>query len=111
MEFCKGVFEIFKENNQNKNFFFHTSCQQILIEADAVKFESVITNLLSNACKYSDEGATISLGISTRNNNVEIIVSDDGVGYQTQINLLCSNECSGLRQHQNYEKEQVLVYI
>ena len=80
MEFCKGVFEIFKENNQNKNFFFHTSCQQILIEADAVKFESVITNLLSNACKYSDEGATISLGISTRNNNVEIIVSDDGVG-------------------------------
>lgn len=80
VEFCKGVFEIFKENNQNKNFFFHTSCQQILIEADAVKFESVITNLLSNACKYSDEGATISLGISTQNNNVEIIVSDDGVG-------------------------------
>lgn len=22
VEFCKGVFEIFKENNQNKNFFF-----------------------------------------------------------------------------------------
>lgn len=80
VEFCKGVFEVFKENNPQKNFIFHTSNSQILIEADAVKFESVITNLLSNACKYSDEGATISLGISKQNDNVEIVVSDDGVG-------------------------------
>ena len=80
VEFCKGVFEVFKENNLQKKFIFHTSNPQILIEADAVKFESVITNLLSNACKYSDEGSTISLGISKQSSNVEIIVSDDGVG-------------------------------
>ena len=80
VDFCRDVFEVFKENNTQKNFVFHTSSAQILIEADAVKFESVITNLLSNACKYSDEGATISLGISEQNNLVEIIVSDDGVG-------------------------------
>lgn len=80
VEFCKGVFEVFKENNPQKNFIFHSSNSQILIEADAVKFESVITNLLSNACKYSDEGATISIGISEKNDNVEIVVSDDGVG-------------------------------
>ena len=64
----------------DKKFVFHTSCQQLLIEADAVKFESVVTNLLSNACKYSDEGATISLGISRDGGEVEIVVSDDGVG-------------------------------
>lgn len=80
VEFCKGVFEVFKENNSQKKFIFHTSNPQILIEADAVKFESVVTNLLSNACKYSDEESTISLGISKQNSNVEIIVSDDGVG-------------------------------
>lgn len=80
VEFCKGVFEVFEENNPQKNFIFHSSCAQLLIEADAVKFESVITNLLSNACKYSDEGATISLGISQQNDKVEIVVSDDGVG-------------------------------
>ena len=80
VEFCKGVFEIFKENNPQKNFMFHSSVPQILIEADAVKFESVITNLLSNACKYSDEGATISLGISQQDRHVEFVVSDDGVG-------------------------------
>lgn len=80
VEFCKGVFEVFEENNPQKNFIFHSSCAQLLIEADAVKFESVITNLLSNACKYSDEGATISLGISQQNDKAEIVVSDDGVG-------------------------------
>lgn len=80
VEFCRGVFEVFKENNTQKKFVFHSSCQQLLIEADAVKFESVITNLLSNACKYSDEGSTISCGISTNGNEVEITVSDDGVG-------------------------------
>ena len=80
VEFCKGVFEAFEENNPQKKFIFHSSCPQLLIEADAVKFESVITNLLSNACKYSDEGATISLGISLQKNEVEIVVSDDGVG-------------------------------
>ncbi len=80
VEFCKGVFEVFEENNPNKKFIFHSSCPQLFIEADAVKFESVITNLLSNACKYSDEGSTISLGISRQGNRVEIVVSDDGVG-------------------------------
>lgn len=80
VDFCKGVFEVFKENHPQKKFIFHTSCPQILIEADAVKFESVITNLLSNACKYSDEGATISCGISKQGEQVEIVVSDDGVG-------------------------------
>lgn len=80
VDFCKSVFEVFKENYQQKKFIFHSSCPQIFIEADAVKFESVITNLLSNACKYSDEGATISCGITKGENEVEIVVSDDGIG-------------------------------
>ena len=80
VEFCREVFEVFKENNSQKKFIFHSSCSQLLIEADAVKIESVITNLLSNACKYSDEGATITCAISAGNDEVEITVSDDGVG-------------------------------
>ena len=80
VDFCRNLFEVFKENNRQKNFVFHTSSPQILIEADAVKFESIITNLLSNACKYSNEGATISCGIIKKDTTVEIVVSDDGVG-------------------------------
>src|SRR3712207_3394619 len=82
VEFCKGVFETFKENHPQKNFIFHSSCSDLFIEGDAVKFESIITNLLSNACKYSEEGATISCGISKQDDNVEIVVSDDGMGIE-----------------------------
>ena len=80
VEFCRSVFEVFRENNAQKKFVFHSSCPQLFIEADAVKFESVITNLLSNACKYSPDGSTISCGISAGVGEVEITVSDDGVG-------------------------------
>lgn len=82
VEFCKGVFDTFRENHPQKKFVFHASCGEIYIEADAVKFESVMTNLLSNACKYSDTDATISCGVSRRGDKVEIVVSDDGIGIE-----------------------------
>lgn len=82
VQFCKSVFETFKENNPLKEFVFHSSCNELFIKADAVKFESVMTNLLSNACKYSDDGATISCGVSRIGDNVEIVVSDDGLGIE-----------------------------
>lgn len=80
VEFCKVIFDRFKENNPRKHFIFHASCSQLLIEADAVKFESVVTNLLSNACKYSEEGSTITCGINQKDKLLELIISDDGVG-------------------------------
>ncbi len=80
VDFCKAVFEVFRENHAEKKFIFHSSCCKLYIEADAVKLESVMTNLLSNACKYSDVGATVSCAISAQESQVEITVSDDGVG-------------------------------
>lgn len=82
VDFCRGVFETFKENHPNKKFIFHTSCNELFIEGDAVKFESVMTNLLSNACKYSEDGATITCGISKNADKAEIVVSDDGIGIE-----------------------------
>lgn len=101
VDFCKNVFEVFKENHQQKKFVFHTSCPQIFIEADTVKFESVITNLLSNACKYSDKDATISCGIIKQDSEVEIVVSDDGVGISDIDQSLVFQGCSGLPPQQS----------
>ena len=80
VDLCRSIFEAFKENNPQKKFIFHTSEQQLPIEADAVKFESVITNIVSNACKYSENDATISCEICRIDKNIHIIVSDDGIG-------------------------------
>ena len=78
--FCKSIFDSFRENHKQKNFVFQTTAPELYIDADAVKFESIITNLLSNACKYSQDDATISCGISEGEGEIQIIVSDDGMG-------------------------------
>lgn len=80
VDFCKNIFHSFKESCPQKKFVFYSSVPQLVIEADAVKFESVITNLLSNACKYSEDDATISCGINLDGGNVNIVVADDGLG-------------------------------
>lgn len=80
VDFCKNIFDAFKESHPQKQFVFYSSLPQLIIDADIVKFESIITNLLSNACKYSEAGSTISCGISCVEHDVNIIVSDNGVG-------------------------------
>lgn len=84
VEFCRGIVFSFRDNNPQKKFIFHTECSRLFIEADAVKLESVMNNLLSNACKYSQEGATVSVAISRKEDNVEIVVADDGMGIPEQ---------------------------
>ena len=51
----------------------------LIVEADADRLESVLTNLLENAVKFSDDGP-ISLEASASGDMVEIKVVDHGVG-------------------------------
>lgn len=80
VDFCQGILEVYEENNPSKKFIFHSSVDKITVNADAVKFESIINNLISNACKYTEDGATITCGIDLKDDKVEIKVSDDGIG-------------------------------
>lgn len=47
---------------------------------DAVRLQQVFTNLLSNACRYSPEGAEISISLRRRDGSAIVVVSDTGVG-------------------------------
>ncbi|MEZ4334915.1 MAG: ATP-binding protein [Myxococcota bacterium] len=48
--------------------------------ADRKALEQVIENLLTNAIRYSDEGATITIDVEPRGELLEIAVSDTGIG-------------------------------
>jgi signal transduction histidine kinase len=50
------------------------------LEADALRLEQVFGNLLSNACKYSPEGAEISVGCREQEGRAVVVVRDTGVG-------------------------------
>ncbi len=68
--------------DKNIRFSFNANCGKLYIDIDLIKFESVISNLLSNAFKYTPEGGSVELSVNyiARDNQLELIVMDTGIG-------------------------------
>jgi signal transduction histidine kinase len=54
--------------------------QPLWISGDALRLEQVFGNLLSNACKYSPEGAEISISCREQHGQAVVVVRDTGLG-------------------------------
>ena len=54
--------------------------EPLLLEADPVRLDQVIANLLNNAAKYTDPGGEIRLSVRRDSREVLIAVRDTGVG-------------------------------
>ncbi len=80
VEFCRSIFDNYRESVPDKNLIFTTDFKLLRTEVDVVKMESVINNILSNACKYTGEDATISFYLTSAENSIIMKISDDGVG-------------------------------
>ena len=78
--FCKNIVDTFETAYQQKHFVFNSATDSIFMDIDVVKVESIINNLISNACKYSGNGATIAIAIDKIDDKAIIKVSDDGIG-------------------------------
>ena len=52
---------------------------------DAERMERVLVNLLSNAAKFTEPGGHIEVAVRDREDEVEIAVTDDGVGFPPEL--------------------------
>jgi signal transduction histidine kinase len=59
-------------------------CAPSMIEADRDHLEQVLDNLISNAIKFSPAGGRIVVRVCEHDENVEISVTDSGVGIPSQ---------------------------
>ncbi|NDJ33487.1 MAG: GAF domain-containing protein [Chloroflexi bacterium] len=60
-----------------------------VIRADERRLDRVLSNLVSNALKYSPNGGTVTLGVQPLEDGVNLYVSDEGVGIAPdQIDLI-----------------------
>lgn len=51
-----------------------------IIEADAVRLEQVLCNLLSNAAKYTPDGGRIEVSVARQEGWARVCVTDEGIG-------------------------------
>ncbi len=58
--------------------------EAVEVEVDAERIGQVLTNLLSNALKYSHVGASVRVQLSRESNYTSISVQDEGIGIPTE---------------------------
>jgi signal transduction histidine kinase/ActR/RegA family two-component response regulator len=52
----------------------------IVVDADPIRVDQIVTNILTNAIKYTPEGGHISIDLSQQDDKALVRVTDDGVG-------------------------------
>lgn len=83
--FARGILAVYQEEaakEKNIHFSFQSDTKQLYIDADMIKLESMLNNLVSNAFKYTVSGGRVSLSLSRNMDagQVDIVVADTGVG-------------------------------
>ncbi len=74
------VYEELKNLFKNGQAFRYTHTGAALVYLDRALLKNVLTNLISNAIKYSPEGAAIDVQSSVEPDNIRISVRDEGMG-------------------------------
>jgi len=77
----KGFIEILKKEAEQKNIDIDNQTKDnVKVTADPVKLESVLSNLISNAIKFTNQGGNIKIKSEQEGNWVKIYIEDNGVG-------------------------------
>ncbi|MHA6251433.1 two-component system histidine kinase PnpS [Oceanobacillus sp. CAU 1775] len=80
VEFVESIIPSLNYNAIEKGITLTTHIEDIEIKADKERLAQVVVNLVANAIVYSQEDGTVTLKISEKDNQVEIVVSDEGIG-------------------------------
>jgi PAS domain S-box-containing protein len=75
-----AVIEKLKVQNEGRSFLTDFPANLPLVDADPIRVERILYNLLENAAKYSQEGSEIRVFTHRRNHQIVTGVADKGVG-------------------------------
>jgi hypothetical protein len=59
----------------------HLADEDVWLDADPVRIQQIVANLLTNAAKYTDAGGTVELSSEAAGGEVVIRVRDNGIGF------------------------------
>ena len=81
--FTEGVCRMFDFPAKERNIHFtfnHEDLDRLDAWIDRTQFDKVISNLLSNAFKYSNDGGEVTVCLKQESDSLELSVSDNGIG-------------------------------
>jgi signal transduction histidine kinase len=67
-------------DSKNQTLETSISEEEVWIEADRNRVAQLVTNLISNAHKYSNENSTIRLNVAVEDQNLSVVIEDEGIG-------------------------------
>lgn len=77
---CKKVALIQQQASHNHQLVLNAPDEFPVIIADEDKLDQIVTNLVSNAIKYSPEGGKVTIHLKVDDDHVLIGVQDEGIG-------------------------------
>ena len=66
--------------SQNVSFSRMLPDKEYFVAIDPDKLTQVIDNIISNALKYSPDGGTVRFGFTVKDEMMQVMISDDGMG-------------------------------
>jgi two-component system phosphate regulon sensor histidine kinase PhoR len=87
VKLCEEVIDQFEEKAEQKKITLKLKParqSKIIIQADELRISQVMTNLISNAIKYTPEGGDVSVSFDVGKKNVTTFVTDTGEGIPQQ---------------------------
>lgn len=84
--FCKGIVSDFEAVSEQKGIalLFLPEALNIHLTFDAEKLETILSNLIGNAIKYTPSGGRITLAINELDTAIEFIIEDNGIGIKKE---------------------------
>ncbi len=84
--FISGICSLYQYNAQQRDihFEFVHSDEKVMAWIDRIQFDKVVSNLLSNAFKYTFDGGRVTISLSQDNNHANIKVIDNGIGFKEE---------------------------
>lgn len=66
--------------NKNQTITFDKPNEEMLIFADTARINQVLTNIVSNAMKYSPENSSIKITVEEKKHSYYVSIADNGIG-------------------------------
>jgi signal transduction histidine kinase len=83
-EICREVLDAFRESTNKHELQLSLPEAPLMLAVDPLRIEQVLTNLVSNAIKYSPQGGLVRVALESQERQALLSVADQGIGISEQ---------------------------